>query len=80
MPVINTIKEARTARNLDKETLAKAVRCSPKTISRCEAGQNCPSLELALRLSRYLEISTDKLFQLDNDISESITKDEGEHI
>ena len=64
MSVRNNIREVRTTKNLDKEALANAVGCSAKTISRYEAGQTCPSLELALRLSMYLEISTDKLFHL----------------
>ena len=67
MPVANTIKEARTKKNICQEELAEAIQCSPKTISRYETGERCPSLELALRLAKYLELSMDALFKLDDE-------------
>ena len=50
-----------------QEELAEAIQCSPKTISRYETGERCPSLELALRLAKYLELSMDTLFKLDDE-------------
>ena len=69
MSVENSIKKARTERHIRQEELAEAIKCSTKTISRYETGERTPSLELALRLARYLELSTDALFRLDDDQS-----------
>ena len=67
MSVVNTIKSVRTERSISQEELAAAIKCNSRTISRYETGARCPSLELALRLAKYLEISTDELFQVKPD-------------
>ncbi len=65
MAVINNIKKVRTEKHILQGELAKAIKCDAKTISRYETGERQPTLELALRLAAYLELSTDELFKLE---------------
>ena len=67
MSVLNHLRKVRTERRIRRNELALAVECSSRTIARIETGDCSPNLELALRLARYLDISTDELFQLDPD-------------
>ena len=67
MPVINNIKSARIEKNMLQEDLANAVNCSPRSISRYETGDRCPSLEIALRLAKFLDLDMNDLFLLDPD-------------
>lgn len=66
MSVINNIKKIRLEKHILQEDLAKAALCDVKTIRRYEKGRTQPCLETALRLARYLELSTDELFKLEN--------------
>ena len=72
MAVNNNIKEIRKKKNILQKDLANAIQCDSKTISRYETGKRCPSLELALRMARYMQISTDDLFNLDTDVPANI--------
>ena len=67
MAVYNKLKKIRNEKHISQEELAAAIRCNSRTISRYETGERYPSLELALRLARYLDLSTDELFTLDKD-------------
>ena len=67
MSVINNIKTVRNEKNISQEDLAEAIQCSARTISRYETNERNPSLELALRLARYLQLSVDELFVLTDD-------------
>ena len=51
-------------RNLLQEDLAIAIGSCGRTIGRIEQGQRNASLELALRLSQYLKIPVEELFQV----------------
>ncbi len=66
MSVINNIKKIRLEKHIHQKDLAKAALCDVKTIRRYENGRTQPCLETALRLARYLELSTDELFKLEN--------------
>lgn len=50
-------------RNLKQEDLAVAIGSCCRTISRIEKGDRNPSLELALRISAYLELPLEEVFQ-----------------
>ena len=63
--VKNNIKEVRTNKNVLQSELAIGSGCSKQTISRYETGERQPCLETALRIAKYLNISTDELFQVD---------------
>lgn len=66
MAIANTLKQIRQERNLLQEDLAIAIGSCGRTIGRIERGERNASLELALRLARYLDIPVEQLFQIDN--------------
>ena len=61
----NRIKELRKARGLRQEDLASLVGVSRQTIIAIENEKYNPTLELAMRLARYLDIAVEGLFTLD---------------
>lgn len=67
MAVSNTLKKIRTERNICQEELAIAIGSCGRTISRIERGERNPSLELALRISKYLGITVEELFSVEDD-------------
>lgn len=66
MAVKCNLKQIRTERNLQQDELACAVNTDGRTISRYETGERCPNLEMALRLSAYLQLSINEIFELDD--------------
>ena len=52
-------------RNLHQEDLAIAIGSCGRTIGQIERGERNASLELALRLSHYLDIPVEQLFHVD---------------
>ena len=66
MAVANSLKQIRCARNLYQEDLAIAVGSCGRTISRIERGERKASLELALRLAKYLDVSVDDIFFIED--------------
>ena len=67
MAVSNTLRQVRTERNISQEDLAIAIGSCGRTIGRIERGERNASLELALRLSKYLEVAVEELFVLDEE-------------
>lgn len=67
MAVSNTLKQIRTERNICQEDLAVAIGSCGRTIGRIERGERNASLELALRLSKYLDMAVEELFVLDEE-------------
>lgn len=65
MAVSTTLKQVRTERNICQEDLAVAISSCGRTIGRIERGERNASLELALRISKYLGISVEELFSID---------------
>lgn len=73
MAVTNSLKQLRCERNLYQEDLAIAVGSCGRTISRIERGERNASLELALRLAKYLDVSVEDIFSVEEyDISPNI--------
>ena len=66
MAVATNLKQIRMERNLLQEDLALAIGSCGRTIGRIERGERNASLELALRLARYLDIPVEDLFQVDD--------------
>ncbi len=64
MAIATNLKQVRMERNLHQEDLAIAIGSCGRTIGRIERGERNASLELALRLARYLEIPVEDLFQI----------------
>ena len=67
MAVSNTLRQVRTERNICQEDLAIAIGSCGRTIGRIERGERNASLELALRLSKYLDVAVEELFVLDEE-------------
>lgn len=65
MAVSTTLKQVRTEQNICQEDLAVAIGSCGRTIGRIERGERNASLELALRISKYLGISVEELFSID---------------
>ncbi len=64
MAIATNLKQVRMERNLLQEDLAIAIGSCGRTIGRIERGERNASLELALRLARYLEIPVEDLFKI----------------
>jgi putative transcriptional regulator len=64
MTISNKIKLFRTERGVTQEALAASIGVSRQTIIAMEKGNYTPSLGLALVLSKYFNVSVEKLFEL----------------
>ena len=65
MAINNTLKDIREERNLVQADLAKAVGPCSDTIGRIERGERSASLEIAIRLARFLNMNVEDIFTLD---------------
>ena len=61
----NRLKELRKTQKLTQDELANAVGVSRQTINAIENDKYNPTLELAIRLARYLKIPIEELFLLE---------------
>ncbi len=59
----NKIKLYRTIANLTQDDLAKEANCTRQTINAIEKGKYLPSLDLAFRLAKILNVTLEELFQ-----------------
>ena len=62
----NRIKQLRKAKGYRQEDLAAALGVSRQTIIAIENDKYNPSLELAMRLARYLQTTVEDLFDLED--------------
>lgn len=62
----NILRELRKQRGMTQDELAKALGVSRQTINAIENDKYNPTLELALRLARYIDIPVEKLFILED--------------
>ena len=62
--MINKIKQLRKAKGYRQEDLAEALDVSRQTIIAIENNKYNPTLELAMRLARYLNTTVEELFEL----------------
>jgi putative transcriptional regulator len=67
MDLENRLKEIRQDRGLTQESLAQATGVTRQTIIAVEQGKFRPSVELALRLARELDVSVHDVFWLKDD-------------
>ena len=64
----NKVKALRVANgDLTQQQLADAIGCSRQTIHSIESGKFVPSVELALKIARTLNVKVEDLFQLKAD-------------
>ncbi|MGY3767159.1 helix-turn-helix transcriptional regulator [Vagococcus vulneris] len=59
------VKKYRLLKEMTQDELANAVGIRRETIGRLEQAKYNPSLELAVKISRVLEVSIEDLFQFD---------------
>lgn len=64
--MINRIKELRKAKGYRQEDLAEALGVSRQTIIAIENNKYNASLELAMKLARYLQTTVEELFLLED--------------
>ena len=62
----NILRELRKERKLTQDDLAKALGVSRQTITAIENDKYNPTLELALKLARFIDIPVEKLFILED--------------
>lgn len=62
----NRIKELRRQKSFRQEDLADALGVSRQTIIAIENNKYNPTLELAMKLARYLDTTVEELFILNN--------------
>ena len=65
MKLHNHIKQHRARLNMTQETLADRVGVRRQTILAIEKGRYGPSLELAFKIARALDMSLEDLFEYD---------------
>jgi len=58
----NKLKDLRTQRMVSQNALAEALSVRRQTINSIENGKFDPSLTLAMKLTRYFEVSLDEIF------------------
>ena len=61
----NRIKELRKAHNYRQEDLAQALGVSRQTVIAIENNKYNPTLELAMKMARYLNTTVEMLFELE---------------
>ena len=58
----NNLKDLRKLKNISQNDLADALSVSRQTINSIENGKFDPSLTLAMKLTRYFEVSLEEIF------------------
>ena len=62
----NNLKHLRKTRSLSQNDLANALSVSRQTINSIENGKFDPSLTLAIKLTRYFNVSIDEIFKYED--------------
>jgi len=58
----NNLKNLRQEKSISQDELASMLKVSRQTINSIETGKFDPSLTLAIKLTRYFEVSLEKIF------------------
>lgn len=61
----NNIRELRKNKSLRQEDLAEILGVTRQTIIAIENNKYDPTLELAMKISKYFEVSVNEIFQLE---------------
>ena len=64
MGVITHLREVRKSKGLTQKEVADALLISKDSLSRYERGEQDPRLDVAIRLSKYYEVSMEMLYQI----------------
>jgi len=60
----NDLKEIRRKNKISQQELADAILTTRQTIYAIENGKSVPSLELALKIASFFNLSVERIFQL----------------
>ena len=71
MSISNKLKEFRLEQEINQTEMAKACDVSRQTIHSIEVSKYTPSVELALKLARELDVSVEDIFELEEEINEN---------
>ncbi len=63
----NRVRELRKQKGLTQDELAKALHVSRQTVNAIENNKYNPTLELAIRLARYIGLPVEQIFMLDEE-------------
>lgn len=67
MPVINNLREIRKARGITQLKLAEELQVTRQTLTAIENNKYNPSLELALKITKYFDMDIGDIFILEED-------------
>ncbi|QJA07681.1 helix-turn-helix transcriptional regulator [Romboutsia sp. CE17] len=67
MPLKNRLKEYRAKINVNQTEMGKLVGVSRQTISQIERGDYSPSVTLALKIAKVLNVSVEDIFSYEGD-------------
>lgn len=67
MPLKNCLKEYRARINVNQTEMGKLVGVSRQTISQIERGDYSPSVTLALKIAKVLNVSVEDIFSYEED-------------
>ncbi|MDB2450893.1 helix-turn-helix transcriptional regulator [Gammaproteobacteria bacterium] len=62
----NNLKNLRKIKNISQNELAEVLSVSRQTINSIENGKFDPSLTLAIKLTRYFNVSIDEIFKYED--------------
>ena len=65
MEIKNILKDYRKEKDLTQAELAKELDVSRQTVNAIESGKYNPSLELALKISRFFNTQIEEIFELE---------------
>jgi len=68
MALRNRLKELRARHDLTQQALADKTGVSRQSINSIETGRYSPSVKLALRIARVLQVPLAEVFWLDDDV------------
>jgi len=68
LPVTNHIREIRIERNVKQIKMAEDLQITRQTLTAVEKAKYNPSLELALKIAKYFDLSVHDIFTLEGEI------------
>lgn len=66
MAVITHLREVRKSKGLTQKEVSEALLISKDSLSRYERGEQDPRLDVAIRLSKYYDVSMESLYDIQN--------------
>ncbi len=67
MPLYNRLKELRARLGVNQQEMGRLVGASRQTISQIERGDYSPSVTLALKLAKALNVTVEEIFVYEED-------------